>query len=157
MWQYRRRRRELSPAEELELDALFDAIPDLEIPYHFREDVAEIFDTAKNRDEASRRLEELREVVAKEKELLEFFAVYDRWRDGILAYFDHGETSGVVEGLNTKARVITRRSYGLKNADSLWQRLVLDVNRKGGIVRRTVSQLHALARGVQAKFAGYYT
>jgi len=157
MWQYRRRRCELSPAEELELDALFDAIPDLEIPYHFREDVAEIFDTAKNRDEASRRLQELREVVANEKDLLEFFAVYDRWRDGILAYFDDGETSGVVEGLNTKARVITRRSYGLKNADSLWQRLVLDVNRKCGLVRRTVSQLHALARGIQAKFAGYYT
>jgi transposase len=157
MWQYRRRRCELSPAEELELDALFDAIPDLEIPYHFREDVAEIFDTAKNRDEASRRLQELREVVANEKDLLEFFAVYDRWRDGILAYFDDGETSGVVEGLNTKARVITRRSYGLKNADSLWQRLVLDVNRKCGVVRRTVSQLHALARGIQAKFAGYYT
>lgn len=157
MWQYRRRRCELSPAEELELDALFDAIPDLEIPYHFREDMAEIFDTAKNRDEASRRLQELREVVANEKDLLEFFAVYDRWRDGILAYFDDGETSGVVEGLNTKARVITRRSYGLKNADSLWQRLVLDVNRKCGVVRRTVSQLHALARGIQAKFAGYYT
>ena len=157
MWQYRRRRVDLGSKAEAELDELFDAIPELELPYHFREDVADIFDTAKNREEASERLEELRAVVAQEKELLEFFEVYDRWRDGILAYFDRRETSGVVEGLNTKARVITRRSYGLKSAESLWRRLVLDVNRTCGGVRRTVAELHALARGIQAKFAGYYT
>lgn len=157
MWQYRRRRCDLSAAEETELDELFDTIPELELPYHFREDVADIFDTAKDRQEASERLEELRGVMAKEKGLLEFFEVYDRWQDGILAYFDRGETSGVVEGLNTKARVITRRSYGLKSADSLWRRLVLDVNRRCGVVRRTVAELHTLARGIQAKFAGYYT
>jgi transposase len=157
MWQYRRRRRDLGPQEEAELDELFDAIPELELPYHFRKDVADIFDRAKNRKQASERLEELREVVADEKELMEFFEVYDRWKDGILAYFDRGETSGVVEGLNTKARVITRRSYGLKSAESLWRRLVLDVNRTCGAVRRTVAELHALARGIQAKFAGYYT
>jgi hypothetical protein len=62
-----------------------------------------------------------------------------------------------VEGLNTKARVITRRSYGLKSADSLWKRLVLDVNRAVREARRTVGDLHALARAIQLKFAGYYT
>ena len=61
-----------------------------------------------------------------------------------------------MEGLNTKARVITRRSYGLKHAESLWQRLVLDVNRVIGTARRSVRDLHALARGIQAKFCGYY-
>jgi transposase len=157
MWQYRRRRRDLGPAEELELQQLFAAIPELELAYHFREDVAEVFDTAQNRQEASARLEDLRAVLADQPELLEFFALYDRWRDGILAYFDRRETSGVVEGLNTKARVITRRSYGLKTAESLWRRLVLDVNRAQAILRRTVAELHALARGIQAKFAGYYT
>jgi transposase len=157
MWLYRRRRRDLKPEEHLELDELFHRIPDLELPYYFREDVAEIFDTAKDRREASSRLEELRVVVANELELREFFELYDRWRDGILAYFDRRETSAAVEGLNTKARVITRRSYGLKSAESLWRRLVIDVNRTCGTVRRTVAELHALARGIQAKFAGYYT
>jgi len=120
MWHYRRRRRDLKPEEETELDALFDTIPELQLPYHFREDVAEVFDTAKNRKEASTRLEELREVVASEPDLRDFFDLYDRWRDGILAYFDRRETSAAVEGLNTKARVITRRSYGIKCADIGW-------------------------------------
>ena len=110
MWQFRRRRRDLTEQDEDELYELFAQVPDLELPYCFREDVAEIFDTAKNRQEASERLEELRAVIADEPELLEFFALYDRWRDGILAYFDRRETSAAVEGLNTKARVITRRS-----------------------------------------------
>jgi transposase len=157
MWLYRRRRKNLTSEEQIELDELFEAIPDLELPYCFREDVAEIFDTAKNRREAAQRLEELRSVLAREPELLEFFALYDRWCDGILAYFDHRETSAQVEGLNTKARVITRRSYGLKHAESLWKRLVLDVNRVIRATRRTVSELHALARSIQAKFCGYYT
>ena len=156
MWHYRRRRRDLTPAEESELDELFKRIPELERPYHFREDVSEVFDTAKDRDEASARLETLREAIADEPALLEFFALYDRWKNGILAYFDRRETSAAVEGLNTKARVITRRSYGIKSPDSLWRRLVLDVNRTYDTVRRTVADLHALARGIQAKFRGYY-
>jgi len=157
MWHFRRRRRDLTKQDEDELYELFARVPDLELPYSFREDIAEIFDTARTREEASARLEELREVVAGEAELLEFFAFYDRWRDGVLAYFDRRETSAAVEGLNTKARVITRRSYGLKSADSLWQRLTLEVNRLGGAAYRAVSELHDLARSIQTKFSGYYT
>jgi len=157
MWQFRRRRRDLTELDENELYELFAKVPDLEVPYNFREDVAEIFDTAKNRQEAAARLAELREVISGEPELLEFFAFYDRWRDGILAYFDRHETSAAVEGLNNKARVITRRSYGLKSADSLWRRLALEVNHVAGCARRTVADLHALARSIQAKFSGYYT
>ena len=102
-------------------------------------------------------MEELRAVVIDDPDLMKFFETYDRWKDGILGYFDRRETSAQVEGLNTKARVITRRSYGLKCAESLWRRLVLDVNRASGVVRRTVADLHALARSIQRKFRGYYT
>ena len=156
MWLYRRRRKELTPEEVIELDQLLEAIPDLQVPYYFREEVTEIFDTAKNRQQAARKLDDLRESLGDEPELLKFFEMLDRWRDGILAYFDRRETSGPVEGLNTKARVITRRSYGLKDADSLWKRLVLDVNNLAALARRTVQEIHVLARSIQAKFRGYY-
>jgi transposase len=158
MWTFRLRRKSLSPEQETELADLFRQIPDLELPYHFREDVAEVFDTAKSRREASRRLEELRSLVAEpEPDLLKFFELYDRWKDGILAYFDRRETSAAVEGLNNKARVITRRSYGLKCAQSLWNRLILDVNRIACATGRTIEQMHQLARAIQARFRGYYT
>jgi len=157
MWQFRRRRGELTKEDEDELYELFEKVPDLELCYSFREDVAEIFDTAQDRKEAAKRLEELREVLSNEPDLLEFFTFYDRWRDGILAYFDRRQTSAAVEGLNNKARVITRRSYGLKSPDSLWRRLALEVNNVVGVVHRTVADLHTLARSIQAHFRGYYT
>ena len=157
MWSFRRRRKDLTEEDESQLQALFEMIPGLELAYCFREDIAEIFDTARNRQEAESRLAELRAVITEEPDLLKFFETYDRWKDGILAYFDRHETSGVVEGLNNKARVITRRSYGLKSADSLWRRLMLDVNRVVTRVRHTVAGMHTLARGIQAKFRGYYT
>ncbi len=157
MWQFRRRRKDLTEEDEAQLQELFQAIPDLELPNCFREDIAEIFDTATSRQEAESQLAELREVITEEPDLLKFFETYDRWKDGILAYFDRHETSGVVEGLNNKARVITRRSYGLKCAESLWQRLMLDVNQVVNRVRYTVAEMHLLARSIQAKFRGYYT
>jgi transposase len=156
MWLYRRRRKDLTTEQQAELDELLETIPALQLAYFFREEVAEIFDTAKDREEASRQLEELRELLSDEPDLLKFFALYDRWREGILAYLDRRETSGPVEGINTKARVITRRSYGLKNTDSLWKRLVLDINRFSSVARRSVADLHDLARSVQARFRAYY-
>jgi transposase len=38
-----------------------------------------------------------------------FFATYDRWKTAILNYFDARQTSAAVEGINNKARVITKR------------------------------------------------
>lgn len=85
------------------------------------EDIAEFFDTAPNREAASSELEKLREVVADEHELLEFFPLYDRWQD-VLTCFDRRETSASAERLNNIACAITRRSYGLKLVDNLRRR-----------------------------------
>ena len=74
-----------------------------------------------------------------------------------MAYFDRRETSTAVEGLNNKARVITRRSYGLRSARSLWRRLILEVNRIAGVTHRAVSDFHALARSIEVKLTAYYT
>jgi transposase len=36
-----------------------------------------------------------------------------RWLDEIIAYFDNRTTSGVVEGINNKLKLIKRSAYGL--------------------------------------------
>lgn len=156
MWLFRRRQSELTGEQLAELEDLLQQVPGLQVAYYFRQEVTDIFDTAANRAQAESRLEEVRAALEGDSELLKFFELLDRWREAILAYFDRRETSGPLEGLNNKARVITRRSYGVKHTDSLWKRLVLDINRAGRIVRRSVANLHALARAIQAKFRGYY-
>ena len=58
-----------------------------------------------------------------------------------------------MEGINNKARVILKRSYGLKEVNSLWTRLVLDLNRAKEAVKYTLSQIQELVLGFRTLFA----
>lgn len=42
-----------------------------------------------------------------------------RFKDGILAYVSTGLSNGLIEGLNNKTRLITRRAYGFHSAPAL--------------------------------------
>lgn len=48
-----------------------------------------------------------------------------RWLDEIVAYFDNKTTSGVVEGINNKLKLIKRSAYGFKNFDNFRVRCLL--------------------------------
>jgi Transposase len=86
-------------------------------------------------------------------ELEAFIRTFEAWQEEILNYFDARQTSGPVEGINNKARVILKRSYGLKSADSLWTRLILDLNRAKDVVLYTIRQMHELAAGFRVLFS----
>jgi len=90
-------------------------------------------------------------------ELESFIRTFDTWQEEILNYFDARQTSGPVEGINNKARVIVKRAYGLKSADSLWTRLALDLNRAREVVSHTIGHLRELVRGFQALFSSACT
>jgi transposase len=158
MWECRRRPDYDDAELQAKLQALFDELPAVGFAVSFRWTITEVFDTAKDRPEAASRLEEWRAMLTDDDtEFHKFFATYDRWKEGILAYFDHRQTSGPVEGVNNKARVITRRAYGLKSPAAVWTRLHLDLNRAADAVRHTVPRIRALAHAIRSKFAGYYT
>lgn len=63
---------------------------------------------------------------------------------GILAYLNTGLSNGRVEGLNGKARVITRRSYGFHDASSLIAMLFLCCSLPALSSVRVVPFSHAL-------------
>jgi hypothetical protein len=69
-----------------------------------------------------------------------------------MLYFDAHQTSAAVEGINNKARVITKRAYGLKSADSLWNRLILDLNRASEAIGWSIEQIRQMAQGLRALF-----
>jgi transposase len=161
MWAFRQRQKDLSEKQARGLAELFQQIPELEFVYHFRWGVTEIFDEAEDREEAASRLEDYRELVNDQGEeaeaLLAFFRTYDEHRDGILAYFDERKTSGVVEGLNNKARVITKRCYGIKCVQTLWNRLCLDVNCAWRAACHTIQRIKQLTNSIRQTFLGFYT
>lgn len=49
-----------------------------------------------------------------------------RWLDEIIAYFDNRTTSGAVEGINTKLKLIKRSSYGFRNFENFRIRCLLN-------------------------------
>jgi transposase len=49
-----------------------------------------------------------------------------RWLDEIVAYFDHRTTSGVVEGINNKLKLIKRSAYGFRNFENYRIRCLLN-------------------------------
>ena len=153
MWAFRRDPEDLTPEERQALEGLFEAIPKLKDLYRVRRRFKEIFDTARDRATAARWLRQLRrETEDLGLDLSSFFETYDRWKTAILNYFDARQTSAAVEGINNQARVITKRAYGLKSADSLWTRLILDLNRPSVAVGWSIEQIRQMARGLKALF-----
>ena len=153
MWAFRRDPASLTPEERQALEALFERVPKLKDLYRVRLRFKEIFDTARDRTTAARWLRRLRrETKDLGLGLDAFFTTYDRWKTEILNYFEARQTSAVVEGINNKARVITKRTYGLKSADSLWTRLILDLNRASEAIGWSIEQIGQMARGLKALF-----
>lgn len=57
-----------------------------------------------------------------------FIATLRKYKTQIVRYFKGRFTSGFVEGLNNKIKVIKRRCYGILNENTLFQRLFLDLS-----------------------------
>ena len=56
-----------------------------------------------------------------------FLQTLDKWLEEITNYFLERHSSGFVEGLNNKLKVLKRRCYGIFNLPHLFQRLFLDL------------------------------
>jgi transposase len=152
MWSFRRDPGSLTAEEKEGLEGLFEVIPKLKDLYRVRLRFKEIFDTARDRTTAARWLRGLRrEAERLGLDLAPFFATYDRWKTEVLNDFDARQTSAV-EGINNKARVITKRTYGLKSAQSLWDRLILDLNRASEAIGLSIEQIRQIAKGLKVQF-----
>jgi transposase len=153
MWAFRRDPEGLTSEEKEALEGLFEEMPKLKELYQVRLRFKAIFDTARDRTTAARWLRGLRGEAARlGLDLEPFFATYDRWKTEILNYFDARQTSAAVEGINNKARVITKRTYGLKSSRSLWNRLILDLNRASEAVGCSIEQIRQIAQGLKVLF-----
>jgi transposase len=148
----------LTEQEKAKLEGLFERLPRLRRLYEIRVRFQEIFDTAQDRRQALRWLTRVWLDILEDFPAMESFMVtFETWQEEILNYFERRQTSGPVEGINNKARVIVKRAYGLKSADSLWSRLILDLNRGKDLVRHTSAHIRELVAGFRAIFSSACT
>jgi transposase len=129
MWAFRKRWQDLSIQEQLILLTLFRHAPTLKDVYIFREELTTIFNSRLTKAQAVDRLNAwIAQVKAKELSCFNpFIKTLQKWMTEISHYFIQRQSSGFVEGLNNKIKVIKRRCYGIYNLGRLFQHIWLDV------------------------------
>lgn len=121
---------DLDEDERQRLRGLFEYTPQLHKAYTLREELTAIFNSPLTVTEGQQRLKKWQDKVQQAKIgcFDTFLKTLSNHFEHIVNYFHERVTSGFVEGINNKLKVITRRSYGLKRVDSLFRRLWLDMN-----------------------------
>lgn len=129
MWLLRKNKQALT-AQDLEvLACLFKHSPDLELAYQLCHELTDIFELDIVKSRAKRKIQSWIKRVKKSGLTCfnTFLCTLQQRLEEITNYFHHRHTSGFVEGLNNKIKVIKRRCYGLCNLDHLFQRIFLDL------------------------------
>lgn len=129
-WVLRHNHANLNDDDKVRLRRLFQYAPRLHQAYTLREELTAIFNMDLNLAIGRQRLERWAAKVARSTLTCfnKFLKTLNNHLAEIANYYDKRASSGFVEGINNKLKTITRRSYGLKRVDSLFQRLWLDLN-----------------------------
>jgi transposase len=129
MWILRKSPEELTEDELKTLKLLFKYSPDIKLVYELSCDLTNIFNMNINQGMAKRRIKIwIRRVQNSGLTCFDTFikTLFTRMQE-ITNYFVDRFSSGFVEGINNKLKVIKRRCYGITNIRSLFQRIRLDL------------------------------
>lgn len=129
MWVLRRKHECLSEADKDKLELLYKHSPILKQAHSRALRLTHIFNTHSNRKSATAKIN--RWVTATIKSGIKIFDSFintlQKYKPYIVNYFKARKTSGFVEGLNNKIKVLKRRCYGLLKITTIFQRLFLDL------------------------------
>lgn len=129
MWILRKKKEGLSDEDLKTLECLFNHSPLLEVAYNLCNDLTDIFEEDISKSNAKKKIKNWIKRVKESglKHFDSFLRTLDKYIDEITNYFIDRQTSGFVEGLNNKIKVIKRRCYGIININHLYQRIYLDL------------------------------
>ena len=129
MWLFRKSWMALTEEQQAILLMLFSYLPILKQVYTFREALTAIFNRPLTKAQAVIELDVwIKQVQESELSCFDsFVGTLQKWMDEISNFFIQRESSGFVEGLNNKIKVIKRRCYGIYDLCRLFQHIWLDV------------------------------
>jgi len=134
MWPFRRHYWDISEEQQLLLAHLFQYSPTLEQAWLLRHELFTIYESPHSPVQAGKRFDEwVTKVQQSEVTCFDaFIRLLNNHRQDILSYFEDRQTSGFVEGMNNKLKVIKRRCYGLLDSVRLFQRIQIDLQGRMG-------------------------
>jgi len=120
----------LTKNEKIILDNLFSHSPELEQAYKLAIKLTQILNTHTSREEALIKIHGWIKEVKQSKLICfnKFIKTLNKYKQEVVNYFIDRNSSGFVEGLNNKAKVLKRRCYGIFNLKHFFQRLHLDIS-----------------------------
>lgn len=119
---------DLTGEEEAKLQAMLSASPLIKRLYELKEEFRAIFETTRDRAQAAAALEAWIEEVEQSAlpNLQKFVTTLRNWWEVILNYFHDRLTSGFVEGMNNKIKLIKRLAFGYGNFDHFRRRVLVE-------------------------------
>jgi len=119
-------REKLSDERKRKVDELLDKYSGLKGFYWAKEKIRELY-RQQSREEATRLLDNIIFNLKSDDdaELIRWGNTLKRWREPILNHFDNHTTNGFTEGCNTKIKMLKRISYGLRNVEVYWRKMLL--------------------------------
>jgi transposase len=119
-------REKLSEDKKHRVDELLAKYPSLNGFYWAKERVRELYRQG-SREEAMRILDNIifNLKSSDDGELIRWANSLKHWRGPILNYFTNRTTNGFTEGCHTKIKMLKRNSYGLRNVDVYWRKMLL--------------------------------
>ena len=129
MWILRKTKQALSEEELAVLACLFKHSPDLALAYELCYELTDIFEQDIVKSRAKRKIQSWITRVKKTglRCFNTFLSTLSERMEEITNYFHNRHTSGFIEGLNNKIKVLKRRCYGIHNIKHLFQRIHLDL------------------------------
>lgn len=129
MWILRKSSSEITSDEKKILKRLFKHSQKLKIAYKLMNNLTAIYNSTISKGQAKRKIKGwIRQVKNKGATCFNHFLnTLEINMEEITNYFINRNSSGFVEGLNNKIKVIKRRCYGITNISHLFQRIFLDL------------------------------
>jgi transposase len=117
-----------SATEKKILAPLFKHSPAIKAAYRLARELTHIYNKHHKKKTAKKKMDQwINKVEASEVTCFKTFVkTLTKYEDYICNYFIRRETSGWVEGMNNKVKVIKRRCYGISNVKHFFQRIFLD-------------------------------
>ena len=117
---------DLNEEEKKKLNEVYQASSIIQKYHRAKEDFRRIFEKVNNRTYAKTKMDEWIEKTHKENLFLyeKFVKTLENWKEQILNYFISKTTSGYVEGLNNKIKVLKRIGYGFTNIEHFTLRIL---------------------------------
>jgi transposase len=115
---------DLTDTQQEKLDQVYETCPTLKMAHRLKECLRHIFEYDSSKEKAIQRLQKWSHIAEQEQLFPEFRKTLSRWMDKIANYFHQRTTSGMVEGINSKIKLIKRRAFGFRNFGNFRLRVI---------------------------------